>query len=589
MRKVAIAVLAAAVVAAVYVAGSWQGRRAARDEGKPAKKILYWVDPMNPMNRSDRPGKAPCGMDMEPVYADEAGAPAARLAPGTVNVGPEKQQMIGLRVGDVRKSPGAFTLRASGRVAADENRVYTINATVDGWITDVKPFTRGSLVRKNATLATFYSPEFLSAGQAYLFALRQSDLVSPGPNQTPGMASQHEQFKINLKQYRDSLKNLGMSDLQIDEMGRTRQYQENVWILSPVDGFVLSRNASRGQRFDKGTELYRIADLSHVWVLADLFESEARILKPGTAVRFSIPRQGGSYTGKVSDVLPQFDPASRTFKVRLEADNPGFALRPDMFLDVEVPIHLPAATAVPADAIIDSGTRKTVFVDRGGGTFEPRMVETGWRHGGMVEVTKGLKEGERIVLAANFLIASVSKLKAAAAGIYGVTSVDPVCGMDVDEGRARAAGRTADHGGKTYFFCADQCREAFRKEPANYMKGAGPTARKEMPKSAPAVHGGPVKGDAPAEGNPPKQAAEESDELPIDPVCGMVVPPPEAKAAGRVSVYKGKTYYFCADGCKRRFDENPEAYLSKPGKSGMGSGQEGHGEHGKDAHGGHGK
>jgi Cu(I)/Ag(I) efflux system membrane fusion protein len=293
------------------------------------------------------------------------------------------------------------------------------------------------------------------------------------------------------------------------------------------------------------------------------------------------PQTGRVYRARATGILPQFDPQTRTMKVRLEADNPGFLLRPDMFVDLEVPVRMPPAVNVPAEAVIDAGTRKTVFVDRGEGRFEPRPVETGWQMGGRVEIVRGLTEGEKIVVSGNFLVDSESRMQLAAAGIYGAWHVDPVCAMHVDEGKAKAAGKTVEHGGKTYYFCSDDCVGKFRKEPAKHMKGAGPATKKERPKPAPVAHGGDEQHAAPA--------AAESDDLPIDPVCGMVVPPQDAKAAGRVSVYKGKTYYFCANMCKQRFDENPEGFLSKPGKGGMEAGQGGHGEHGTDAHGGHGK
>ena len=180
-----------------------------------------------------------------------------------------------------------------------------------------------------------------------------------------------------------------------------------------------------------------MADLSRVWILADLFENESQYIKPGARVQVTLPHQRKTFQATVSKILPQFDAASRTLKVRLETDNPGFVLRPDMFVDVELPISLPPAISVPADAVLDSGLRKTVFVDRGNGFFEPEKVETGWRIGDRVEIVKGLQPGERIVVSGNFLIDSESRLELAAAGMYGTLSKDPVCGMEADEKRQR--------------------------------------------------------------------------------------------------------------------------------------------------------
>ena len=170
--------------------------------------------------------------------------------------------------------------------------------------------------------------------------------------------------------------------------------------MAPETGFIVARNVSPGQQFEKGFEWYRIADLSKVWILADLYGMEARHFRPGMSVKVSLPDQGKSFPARVSNVLPQFDPSTRTLKLRLETDNPGFTLRPDMFVDVELPVQMPPALTVPADAILDSGLKKTVFVDRGNGFFEPREVKTGWRLGNRVEILQGLSAGERIALPA---------------------------------------------------------------------------------------------------------------------------------------------------------------------------------------------
>ena len=206
-------------------------------------------------------------------------------------------------------------------MAVDETRIYYIDATVDGWITKTFSNTTGSLVKKNETLATFYSPEFLSASQAMLYALGSKDRIR---SRGTAIARQDQiaQFDVNLQQYKDSLRNLGMGDLQIREMIRTRRYMENVDITAPAEAFVLVRNVSPGYRFEKGTELYRLADLSRVWILADVYEREAECFQPGVAARVVLPYQKKEYEAKVSRVLPVFEAKTRTLKVRLETDNP---------------------------------------------------------------------------------------------------------------------------------------------------------------------------------------------------------------------------------------------------------------------------
>ena len=590
MRKGPLALVLLFAVVAAFLAGTWVAHRGASKGGDSGgRKVLYYVDPMHPAYKSDKPGIAPdCGMQLEPVYADgSTGGGTSPGTPGTVTLPQEKRQAVGVAVGKAEKAPWTGTLRLLGRVTPDEGRTYRVNAASDIWLRKVFPPTTGSFVRKDEPLAAYFTSRYLPAANAYLFALntRQRHVQSADVSQAQG-----QNLDIQMRQAVGNLINIGVSESQIREMEKTGKTGELVEIRSPAAGFVLVRAVTEGQYVTVGTELYRIADLGKVWILAETYESEGKLLVPGMEVKATHPQTKRTVRAKVTGILPQFDPQTRTMKVRLEADNPGYSLRPDMFVDLEIPVRRPPAVTVPAEAVIDSGTRKTVFVDRGEGRFEPRPVETGWRMGDRVEITKGLTEGEKIVVSGNFLVDSESRMKLAAAGIYGAWHVDPVCGMHVDEGKAKAAGKTVDHGGKTYYFCSDECVGKFRKEPAKYLKGAGPKAKKETPKPAPTAHGGTGKPAAPAAaGSPPKDTSAKSDEVPMDPVCGMVVDPAEAKTAGRVSEHKGKTYYFCADMCKKRFDANPGAFLAKPGQGGMGTGQEDPGEHGKDAHGGHGK
>lgn len=476
-----------------FWAGSHFTRRAAAPEpAPPGRTILHYVDPMNPAHTSDRPGKAPCGMDMEPVYADATGGPdLASLPKGSVKISAEKQQLIGVRVATVEKKTLTHHLRLLGRVATDETRIYRINATVDGWITRTMPVAAGSLVRKHDVLAGFYSPEFLSAGQALIFALSSKDRVQQTGQESPGQKSQLAQFELNLRQYGDTLRNLGMGEMQIQEMIKTRKTIENVDITSPGDGVILQRSVSDGQRFERGTELFRIADLSRVWILADLFGRDAQLIQTGTVVHVSLPHHLKTYPATVSRALPQFDGVSRTLKVRLEADNPDLLLKPDMFVDVQLPITLPDTLVVPADAVLDSGLQSTIFVALDGGVFEPRRVQTGARYGEEVQILEGLAPGEKIAAAGTFLLDSESRMKLAVTGVHGASAVDAV----------HAAGMT--------------------KEPS-----------------------------------PPSKPAK-------DLVCGMDVEEPEARAARLLSECNGTTFFFCAEGCKRRFDQNPERYLEK--------------------------
>jgi Cu(I)/Ag(I) efflux system membrane fusion protein len=197
-------------------------------------------------------------------------------------------------------------------------------------------------------------------------------------------------------------------------MAKRRELVQDIQVQSPVDGFVLKRNISPGLRFDRGFEFYRIADLNRVWILADVYRDQLPFIRRGASARITTGEAGGALPATVSLSEPIFDEATLTLKVRLEAVNPKLALKPGMFVDVEFPVDLPPALAVPADSIVDSGLRKTVFVDHGNGYLEPRLVETGRRIGDDVEVTKGLVPGERIVISGTFLIDSESRMKTGA-------------------------------------------------------------------------------------------------------------------------------------------------------------------------------
>jgi RND family efflux transporter MFP subunit len=468
MRNVSRVALLLVVVAICFLAGCNKDHAAAA-----SRKILYYVDPMHPAYKSDKPGIAPdCGMQLEPVYAD--GGPAGQaengggndvLASGAIHVSPEKQQQIGVELAQAEKTSGNRTVRTLAKVALDETRVFRLTAGSAGLVRTVGPFVNGSIVRKDEILGTFYNREFITAQQAYLFALNTMDRVKTNNESAEQMKSTMAQVQVA----EENLEVLGMGEPQIEELGRTRQLVRNIDIVSPVAGIVVARNTYIGVRFDRGVELFRIADISHIWILADVFKSDAQYFIPGTTVKLMLPDSSVSLRATVSNELPQFDPTTRTMKVRLEADNPGLRLRPDMFVDVELPVKLPPGLSVPVDAVLDTGLHKRVFVDRGNGVFEPREVETGWRSGGRIEILRGLTPGARVVASATFLMDSESRLKAASTGSDASTVKDPVCGMTADESKAKAEGNTSSYRGTTYSFCSKSCKDKFEKEPEKYL------------------------------------------------------------------------------------------------------------------------
>ena len=464
MKKTFYPALLLLMMALSFLVGSWYTARTSKVSGAGSRRILFYHDPMHPAYKSDQPGIAPdCGMQLEPVYAeggDPTGIsdPPSSLPPGTLNVNSEKQQIIGVRVSRVEIAPVKHLLRTLGRVAADETRTIRVTAA-DGWIEKIYPKSAGSIVRKGDLLATFYSKEFVPAQIAFFYLHTRGQLPKGSENTADYIKSQASEKELRA---------LGMSEYQIQEIAGTQKAVTDVDLRAPIDGLVLARNVTPGMKFDRGTELYRIADLSRVWILADLFENEARYFKPGMQATISLPHQGKVFRARVSDVLPQFDASTRTLKVRLETDNPGYALRPDMFVDVESAIHLPPAIMVPADAILDSGRRRRVFVDLGDGFFEPRPVETGLRLDDRVEIVQGLKDGERIVVSGNFLLDSESRLRATTTTNRKTDARDPVCGMSVDPNSPEV--NKSEFHGRTYRFCSGRCKGLFDKNPERYAE-----------------------------------------------------------------------------------------------------------------------
>jgi Cu(I)/Ag(I) efflux system membrane fusion protein len=329
-----------------------------------------------------------------------------------VQVSPERQQAIGIRLGVARRTAATQRLRTTGRVVPDENRTYPIVAAVSGWIRKVENVTTGDVVKKDQTLASFFSPDpqLETAQQSYYDGLEMLYRAASTQPQVPSHGSRSALEEV--ERLADGLRSLGVSNTQLRQLAVRRELEHDIRVESPADGVVLKRGVTSGFRFDRGFEFYRIADLDRVWILADVPRDRLPFIRPGASVRLARTEGNHTLPATVSGSEPIFDEAALTLKVRLEAANPRRTLKPGMFVDVEFPLDLPSALVVPADAIVDSGLRKTVFVDRGNGYFVPRLVETGWRNGEDVEVTKGLAPGERIVISGTFFVDSESRMKA---------------------------------------------------------------------------------------------------------------------------------------------------------------------------------
>lgn len=432
-------------------------------------------------NQRNAPKTNPTGHSSSSIKEEDlSGEDLSSHPPGTVKITPQKQQLIGVKIGKVGMASETYRFRTLGRIVPDENRIYRLIAATEGLLWEVHGSTTGSRVQKDQLLATYFVNEFFGRQQQYFFALENQERLrqrtspqppdppagSPfAPPTSPGYRLTRDQVEIA----RQELLNLGVGEHQMQELTRVRQYATNIEIRSPVAGIILARDLSPRQKFSRGAEFFRIADLSLVWVVADIFEHETPYIRPGMSATVTLPGQGKVFQAKVSEVLPQIDPTTRTQRVRMETNNPDYILRPDMFVDVEFLLALPRAITVPADAVLDSGFKKIVFVDLGNGLFEPREVETGRRLANRIEIIKGLKTGEQIAISGTFLIDSESRLEMAATGMIGALSKDPVCGVEVSVSKAEKLKRKSAYRGKIYYFSSDECKQQFDKNPERYV------------------------------------------------------------------------------------------------------------------------
>jgi RND family efflux transporter MFP subunit len=461
IRVIAFLVVIAAAFTGGYVYKAIKGGGSASAD-KNGRKVLYWVDPMHPAYKSDKPGTAPdCGMKLEPVYADggPSAAPAgaerkvlyyrdpkdpnykaqlpglnpetgSELAPvyaddistmevGTVQITPEKQQLIGVKYGQVEAGGGSRTIRAVGKVAIDETRIGHVHTKLEGWIDKVFVDFTGKLVEKGQPLLTIYSPEMLASQQELLLAAKATDTMKNNP-----LPAAFDQSESLLRASRRRLELWDLSEAQINQVLKTGQPIKNITVYSPMTGYITDRKAFPQLKVMPETDLYTIVDLSHVWIMADVFEYEAPNIRVGQTARVSLQAlPGRAFNARIDFLQPQVDPMTRTLKVRLNMDNPGVMLKPDMYADVEFRVNIPSKLTVPADAVLNAGERKTVFVDRGNGYFEPRQVKTGEREGDRIQILSGLSGGERVVTSGNFLIDSESQMKAAASGLGGMAGM----------------------------------------------------------------------------------------------------------------------------------------------------------------------
>jgi RND family efflux transporter MFP subunit len=421
--KPAAAVLGAAIAFAVGVgAGYWWHARTpagmdlqAASMAAPStasstteRKVLYYRNPMGLPDTSPVPKKDPMGMDYIAVYEGEE----PDTGTNQVRISVDKVQKLG-----VRSEPAAMrslnkVVKAVGRVEIDERRLYAIAPKFEGWVERLYVNATGQPVTRGQPLFEVYSPELVSAQREYAIASEAVKALKDGGSGP--QSSMQRLADASLAR----LRNWDISDEQVRALSQSGEARRTLTFRSPVAGIVMERKALQGMRFMPGESLYQIADLSSLWVVADVYEQDIALIRAGAKAKVVIAAYPDrSFEGTITYVYPTLKPETRTVPVRLELANPRQLLKPAMFAEVELPVGGKGnVLTVPRSAIIDSGTRQIVLVQRAEGRFEPRAVKLGGRTENYVEVIEGVKDGEAVVVSANFLLDAESNLKAAISG-----------------------------------------------------------------------------------------------------------------------------------------------------------------------------
>jgi Cu(I)/Ag(I) efflux system membrane fusion protein len=386
-------------------------------EAKPGeRKVLYYRNPMGLPDTSPVPKKDPMGMDYIPVYEGED-----QGAPGTVKVTADRIQTLGVRTEPVSRRSLARSVRAVGTIEIDERGQHTVSPKFEGWIEKLHVNTTGQAVTRGQPLAEVYSPELVSAQREYLIAYNATKSLSGAGTDAQAGVQQLAGAAL------ERLRNWDISEAQLQRLREGGEPRRTLTLVAPASGIIVKDPPVAGMRFMPGEPLFRIADLSHVWLIGDVFEQDLALVRVGTGVTMSVSSYPDrTFPGKVTFIYPTLNPETRTARVRIELANPRGELKPGMYGTVMIDAGPKREVlTVPDSAVIDSGMRQTVLVALGEGRFEPREVKLGARGEGFVEVLSGVKDGESVVTRANFLIDSESNLKAALSGFTAEKNASP--------------------------------------------------------------------------------------------------------------------------------------------------------------------
>ncbi len=412
MKKTRIIIIAVCLIVAagvsfyLFYTGAW--KQAAEKAG-----IIKTVKPAEQAAGHQHGGAAPATETKA-----EGGRQAEDQAP-TVEVPLDKQQMIGVRTVNVSMRAMSKVIRTVGRIEYDERKLATVNTKIEGWIEKLHVDYTGRYVQKGEPLAEIYSPELVATQQEFINTLRWVNQGKEVRDERTAMLLTKDAQAI-VEAAKERLKLWDISEEQIKKIETTGKPVRTLTIYSPVSGFVVQKMAVQGIRVMPGDKLFDVADLSSLWVISDIYEYELPLIKVGQTARIGLSYfPGRELSSQVDYVYPSLAGETRTARVRFTIPNPEGVLKPQMFTNVEIKISLGTRLAVPAEAVIDTGMRQIVYVDKGEGNFEPREIMLGLRADDLVEVTSGLKAGEKIAAAANFLIDSEAQLKGVSAPVRG--------------------------------------------------------------------------------------------------------------------------------------------------------------------------
>lgn len=373
------------------------------------RKVLYWQAPMNPTEIYDSPGKSAMGMDLVPVYEDEAGSDSG----GLVSIDAATVQNMGVRTGQVSRMDFSRAIRTIGEVQYDEENLFQVNAKISGWIEKLHVNFVGEEVQKGQPLMDIYSPELVTTQEEYLLALRNAEKMKES-----SIASVRADADNLLESARKRLEYWDIPADVIQHLKETGEVKKNIQLKAPATGVVINKNAVEGAYIKAGMDLFKIADLRTIWVHASFFDNEVPWISTGQPVKMELSYlPGKEYTGRVSYIYPYLREKARDVHVRLIFSNPDLDLKPGMYANVELQGKVMAdALVVPAEAVIRSGERAVVFVVREAGKFEPREIligEEGGPGNRYLRVLSGLLEGEEIVTSGQFMLDSESRLQEA--------------------------------------------------------------------------------------------------------------------------------------------------------------------------------